>query len=96
MRRAIIVAAFLLLAWPRFAYADAFDLYTNDLLAKIPRADGTARVKALTRDSRGGRTQVVADVNLESVAALLDDEDDENVGYGQIMVSMTRNSRRSR
>jgi hypothetical protein len=53
-----------------------------------------ARVKALSRDSRGGHTQVVGDVNLESVASLLDDEDDENVGYGQIMVSMTWNSRR--
>lgn len=55
-----------------------------------------ARVKALSRDSRGGHTQVVGDVNLESVASLLDEEDNENVGYGQIMVSMTRNPRRSR
>ncbi|HEX8005652.1 MAG TPA: hypothetical protein VF482_04400 [Trebonia sp.] len=53
-----------------------------------------ARVQALSRDPRGGHTQVVGDVNLESVASLLADEDDENVGYGQIMVSMTRNSRR--
>jgi hypothetical protein len=53
-----------------------------------------ARVQALSRDPGGGRTQVVGDVNLESVASLLADEDDENVGYGQIMVSMTRNSRR--
>ena len=53
-----------------------------------------ARVAALSRDARGGHTQVVGDVNLESVANLLDDEDDEDVGYGQIMVSMTRNSRR--
>ena len=49
-----------------------------------------ARVEALSRDSHGGHTQVVGDVNLESVASLLDDEDDEDVGYGQIMVSMTR------
>jgi hypothetical protein len=55
-----------------------------------------ARVKALSRDSRGGHTQVVGDVNLESVASLLDEEDNENVGYGQIMVSMTRNPRRRR
>jgi hypothetical protein len=53
-----------------------------------------ARVEALSRDSRGGHTQVVGDVNLESVASLLDDEDNENVGYGQIMISMTRNPRR--
>jgi hypothetical protein len=53
-----------------------------------------ARVEALSRDSRGGHTQVVGDVNLESVASLLDDEDDGNVGYGQIMISMTRSPRR--
>ena len=53
-----------------------------------------ARVKELSRDSHGGHTQVVGDVNLESVASLLDGEDDENVGYGQIMISMTRNARR--
>jgi len=52
-----------------------------------------ARVETLSRDSRG-HTQVVGDVNLESVASLLDDEDNENVGYGQIMVSMTRKPRR--
>ena len=55
-----------------------------------------ARVKALSRDSRGGHTQVVRDVNPESVASLLVDDDDENMGYGQIMSSMTRNPRRSR
>jgi hypothetical protein len=49
-----------------------------------------ARVKALSQDSGG----VVGDVNLESVASLLDDEDNEDVGYGQIMLSMTRNPRR--
>ena len=54
-----------------------------------------ARVEALSRDSHGGHTQVVGDVNLESVASLLDDEDDEDVGYGQIMVSMTRTPRRA-
>jgi hypothetical protein len=55
-----------------------------------------ARVKALSRDAHGGHTQVVGDVDLESVASLLDEEDNENVGYGQLMVSMTRNPRRSR
>jgi hemoglobin-like flavoprotein len=35
------------------------------------------------------------DVELEPVAGLLDEEDDE-VGYGQIMLSMTLNSRRDR
>ena len=32
--------------------------------------------------------------DLESVAGLLEDEDDEDTGYGQIMVSMTRAPRR--
>jgi hypothetical protein len=36
---------------------------------------------------------VVSDVNIEQVARLLD-EDDEDTGYGQLMVSMTRNHRR--
>lgn len=36
-----------------------------------------------------------AEVNVESVASLLDDEDDEGTGLGQIMVDMTR-SRRDR
>ena len=36
------------------------------------------------------------DVDLESVGSLLDDEDDDDIGYGQIMVSMTRNPRRER
>jgi hypothetical protein len=35
-------------------------------------------------------SQVVADVNRESEADLLDDEDDEDPGYGQIMLGMTR------
>lgn len=65
--------------------------------AAAQRADAereAARVEELSRDPRGGHTQVVADVNLESVASLLDEEDNENVGYGQIMISMTRNPRR--
>ena len=52
-----------------------------------------ARVEALSRDSRGHHTNVVSDVNLEQVASLLE-EDDEDVGHGQLMVSMTRNQRR--
>ena len=52
-----------------------------------------ARVAELSRDSRGHQTNVVSDVNIEQVASLLD-EDDEDTGYGQLMVSMTRNQRR--
>jgi hypothetical protein len=51
------------------------------------------RVRALSRNPRNGQAQVVGDVNLEKVGNLLDDEDDEDVGYGQLMVNMTRNRR---
>src|SRR5215472_2003525 len=47
-----------------------------------------ARAEALSRHSRGAHAHVAGDVNLESVPNLLDDED---VGYVQIMASMTRN-----
>jgi hypothetical protein len=43
-----------------------------------------ARVAELSRDSRGHHTNVVSDVNIEQVASLLD-EDDEDRGYGQLM-----------
>ncbi|MBV9382564.1 MAG: hypothetical protein JOY82_03890 [Streptosporangiaceae bacterium] len=49
--------------------------------------------------ARGGQPQDAAgDVELEAVANLLgaEDDEDEDGGYGQIMVSMTRNSRRDR
>jgi hypothetical protein len=48
-----------------------------------------ARVEALSRDSHG-HSHMVGDVNLETVASLLDDDDDKGVSYGEIMVSMTR------
>jgi hypothetical protein len=48
-----------------------------------------ARVAALAR-----QTEAVPDVNLESVASILDDEDDEDPGYGHIMLGMTRTPRR--
>ena len=51
------------------------------------------RVRALSRNPRNGQTQVVGDVNLEKVGNLLDDEDDDDVGYGQLMMNMTRNRR---
>jgi len=49
-----------------------------------------ARVAALSQ----GQTQAVSDVNIEKVASLLDDDDDDAPGLGQIMVNMTRNQRR--
>jgi hypothetical protein len=46
-----------------------------------------ARVEALSKDVPGGH---VGEVNLESVASLLEDEEDRDTGYGQIMLGMTR------
>jgi hypothetical protein len=45
-------------------------------------------------DQAAAMTDRGGDVDLESVASLLDDEDDEDPGYGQIMGSMTLNQRR--
>ena len=52
-----------------------------------------ARVEALSRDSRGKHTNVVSDVSIEQ-AASVPDEDDEDSGYDQLMVLMTRSHRR--
>jgi hypothetical protein len=49
-----------------------------------------ARVAALSH----GQTKAVGDVNIEKVASLLDDDDDEAPGLGQLMVNMTRSPRR--
>jgi hypothetical protein len=46
-----------------------------------------ARVAALSR----GYTQVVNNLNIEQVASLLDEDDDDDVGLRQIMLGMTRN-----
>jgi hypothetical protein len=56
-----------------------------------------ARVAALSRDPRNGQENVVYNVNLERVGALLDDDedDDDDVGLGQIMLGMTRTPRRN-
>jgi hypothetical protein len=45
-----------------------------------------ARVAALPR----GHGQAVSDVNIERVARLLDDDEEDDVGLGQIMLGMTR------
>jgi hypothetical protein len=50
MHRIFLLASLLALLAPRIAHADAFDLYTNDLLAKIPKADGVLHVKELTQE----------------------------------------------
>jgi len=49
-----------------------------------------ARVTSISRRSPGRHGQAVSDVNLERVASILDDDDEEDPGYGQIMISMTR------
>jgi hypothetical protein len=55
-----------------------------------------ARVAALARDPRSGQPNVVYNVDLERVATLLDDDDeDHDVGLGQIMLGMTRAPRRN-
>jgi len=55
-----------------------------------------SQAQALLQDSEGGQP-AAGDVDLEAVAGLLDEEDeDENAGYGQIMLSMTRSPRRQR
>ena len=49
MRRHLMLT-WLLLLLPSPAFADAFDLYTNDILAKVPTAEGTQHVKELPRE----------------------------------------------
>jgi hypothetical protein len=59
-------------------------------------AQAQAQAQALEHQAHGGEP-VAADVDLEAVAGLLDEEDeDDDAGYGQIMLSMTRNPRRHR
>lgn len=69
------------------------------LLAGAQRAaaqQAAAQAQALRQDLHAGRP-ASSDVDLEAVADLLDEEDeDDSVSYGQIMVSMTRNIRRER
>jgi len=43
-----MLSAMLLFFVPQLSRADAFDYYTNNLLAKISKADGTLQVKELT------------------------------------------------
>ena len=65
--------------------------------ARHAAAQAQAQAQAQEHDSHGGQL-VAADVDLEAVASLLDeeDEDEDDAGYGQIMLSMTRNPRRQR
>jgi hemoglobin-like flavoprotein len=59
-------------------------------------AQAQAQAQAQEHHAHGGEP-VAADVDLEAVAGLLDEEDeDDDAGYGQIMLSMTRNPRRHR
>jgi len=66
--------------------------------ARHAAAQAQAQAEASLHDPHGTQP-VAADVDLEAVAGLLDDEDDDeedDAGYGQIMLSMTRNTRRQR
>jgi len=82
-----------LLAGARQAAAEA------EAMAGLDRAPGGPRPGE--RQAGDGRPHPApvpgepADVDLESVAGLLDDEDDQ-VGYGQIMLSMTLRSRKDK
>jgi hypothetical protein len=60
-------------------------------------AAAQAQARAREHDSHRGHP-AAADVDLEAVADLLpdEDEDEDDAGYGQIMLSMTRNTRRQR
>lgn len=59
-------------------------------------AQAQAQAQELEHQAHGGEP-VAADVDLEAVAGLLDEEDeDDDAGYGPIMLSMTRNPRRHR
>jgi hypothetical protein len=75
------------------AQAAAQDAATREAAAREAAAQRAAaereaaRVAALSRR----HSHVVGDVNIERVASLLDEDDEEDGGYGQIMVSMTRN-----
>lgn len=60
------------------------------------QAQAQAQAQALEHGAHGGEP-VAADVDLEAVAGLLDEEDeDDDAGYGPIMLSMTRAPRRQR
>jgi hypothetical protein len=75
------------------AQAAAQDAMARDAAAREAAARRAAaereaaRVAALSR----GHGQVVGDVDIERVASLLDEDDEEDAGYGQVMVRMTRN-----
>ena len=59
-------------------------------------AQAQAPAQAVEHHAHDGEP-VAADVDLEAVAGLLDEEDeDDDAGYGQIMLSMTRNPRHHR
>jgi hypothetical protein len=60
MPRYLALAALLFL--PRFALADEFDHYTNEILAKVPKADGVRHVKQLTPDMLVEHNRVLGNV----------------------------------
>ncbi len=67
--------------------------------ARRAAAEAQTQVQAQAReDDSHGVEPVAADVDLEAVAGLLDEEDEDNddAGHGQIVLSMTRNPQRQR
>ena len=75
------------------AHAAAQDAVAREAAAREAAAQRAAaereaaRVAALSRR----HSQAVGDVNIERVASLLDEDDEDDAGYGQIMMHMTRN-----
>ena len=57
-------------------------------------APGAMRAFAAGTAPGGLPQQADGEPGLEPAGSLLDEEDDEDTGYGQIMVSMTRPARR--
>src|SRR5687767_3984178 len=47
--RPLVILGILLLV-PTWAGADTFDHYTNDILVKVPGADGVSKITQLTQD----------------------------------------------
>jgi hypothetical protein len=56
------LALAMVLVCPALAQADAFDHYTNDILVKVPKADGVQRIKQLTPDVLVDHNRVLPDV----------------------------------
>src|SRR5262249_34639852 len=62
MRRLFLLAAAILFLLPATSRADAFDLYINTVLEKVPTADGAKEIKQLTPDLILDNNRLIPDV----------------------------------